>query len=275
MRVITLLKSVKRVNLCLGPRKLSRKLKKQLPAWFHVGVPPNLYDQRKMGCLKNVHNAETIRHLLRIAKRATDHNSPHQPHPSCNCKDCTKDCRHGCPNPHHCSSLVRNVVEHLEPKYDPLTRPLKDGLTLTHQCKEKNQQAVIKNGDEILFDPSLTAKHNINESFRIFTDPMEISEEPAWRLQNPRQGGLPDLPIVVYTDGSCINNGKLNATCINNGKLNTTCRGGVWFRDGHPLNRAIRVPGIEQSNQAGELAALIVALQLSNTLSPLTYITDS
>lgn len=91
MRVITLLKSAKRVNLCLAPCKLSRKLKKQLPAWFHVGVPSNLYDQWKMGCLKNVHNAETIRHLLQITKRATDHNSPHQPHPSCNCKDCTKD----------------------------------------------------------------------------------------------------------------------------------------------------------------------------------------
>ena len=45
MRVITLLKIAKRVNLHLTPWKLSRKLKKQLPAWFHVGVPPNLYDQ--------------------------------------------------------------------------------------------------------------------------------------------------------------------------------------------------------------------------------------
>ena len=130
-----------------------------------------------------------------------------------------KDHQCGCPNPHRCTSLARNIVGHLEPKFDPLTCPIKDGLTLIHRRKEKNQRAVIKNGDEILFDPSLTAKHNINESFRIFTDPMEISAEPAWRLQNPRQGGLPDPPIVVYMDGLCINNGKENAIC----------GGGVWF----------------------------------------------
>ena len=92
-----------------------------------------------------------------------------------------------------------------------------------------------------------------------------ISEEPAWRLQHPRPGGLQDPLTIVYTDGSCINNGKQNAIC----------GGGVWFGDNHPLNRAVRVPGPEQSNQTGEIAALVVALQLSNPLSPLLCITDS
>ena len=145
------------------------------------------------------------------------------------------------------------------------TRPTKDRLMLTKRHKEKNQQAAIKKGDKILFDPLLTAKHNINESFRVFTDPTKISEEPAWRLQNPRQGGLPDPPITVHTDRSCINNRKQNAACC----------AGVWFDDNHPLNRAIQVPGPDQSNQTGELAAIVVALQLSNPLSPLTCIMDS
>ncbi|KAF8545794.1 hypothetical protein OG21DRAFT_1428645, partial [Imleria badia] len=105
----------------------------------------------------------------------------------CNCRDCTKDCQLGCPNPHRCTSLAREVVGHLAPKYDPLHCPLKDGLTLTHHRKEKNQRTIIPKGDEVLFNPSLTAKHNINESFRIFTDPETTSEEPAWRLQHPRQ----------------------------------------------------------------------------------------
>ena len=49
----------------------------------------------------------------------------------------------------------------------------------------------------------------------------------------------------------------------------------MWFDDDHPLNRAIRIPGQHQSNQTGEIAALVVALQLADLLTPLLCITDS
>ena len=69
----------------------------------------------------------------------------------------------------------------------------------------------------------------------------------------------------MYTDGSCLQNGSNNARS----------GGGVWFADGHPLNRAIRVPGRGQSNQAGEIAAVVVALQSVPRNADLTIITDS
>jgi len=128
------------------------------------------------------------------SKRTTaDHNTTHQPRTDCACRHCVSDRQRGC------ASVARNLTGRLEPKFDPYTRPIKDGLTLTQRRKEKNQRAVIKEGDEILSDPSLTARHNIHEFFRIFTDPTKISEEPAWRLQNPRQGGLPDPPLRTQT----------------------------------------------------------------------------
>ena len=75
----------------------------------------------------------------------------------------------------------------------------------------------------------------------------------------------PPSQLMAYTDGSCLFNSLNNAQCGE----------GVWFADGHPLNRAICVPGQEQSNQTGEIAAVIVALQSVPRNADLTIITDS
>ena len=50
---------------------------------------------------------------------------------------------------------------------------------------------------------------------------------------------------------------------------------GVWVADNHPINKSIRVPGLEQSNQTGELAAILVALQSVPPTTKLTLVTDS
>ncbi|KAI0264086.1 ribonuclease H-like protein, partial [Russula aff. rugulosa BPL654] len=71
--------------------------------------------------------------------------------------------------------------------------------------------------------------------------------------------------IVVYTDGACFKNGKLNAKC----------GGGIWFGPDDHRNRALRVPGNEQSNQIGELAAVIAATEEVPPFAPLEIVTDS
>ncbi|KIM70399.1 hypothetical protein SCLCIDRAFT_56986, partial [Scleroderma citrinum Foug A] len=60
-----------------------------------------------------------------------------------------------------------------------------------------------------------------------------------------------------------------------NGLNNAQCGGGMWFADGHPLNRAICVPGRDQLNQTGEIAAVIVALQSVPRNADLTIVTNS
>ncbi|KAI0056160.1 ribonuclease H-like protein [Artomyces pyxidatus] len=72
--------------------------------------------------------------------------------------------------------------------------------------------------------------------------------------------------MIIYTDGSCIKNGKDDAQC----------GAGIWVDDNHPINRAIRIPkSFGQSNQIGELAAVVVALQLIDNFVPCTFISDS
>ncbi|KAG1879325.1 ribonuclease H-like protein [Suillus tomentosus] len=52
---------------------------------------------------------------------------------------------------------------------------------------------------------------------------------------------------MIFTDGSCLNNGKANAKCGS----------GIWIAENHKKNKAIRIPGEVQSNQIGELTAIL------------------
>jgi ribonuclease HI len=71
--------------------------------------------------------------------------------------------------------------------------------------------------------------------------------------------------LTIYTDGSCINHGKDNAHCGS----------GIWINDGHPNNKAIKIPGRKQSNQIAEVAAILIALQQTAPYIPITFIADS
>ena len=115
-RVIALL-TAKRAKLSLIPLKISQDLQKQLPAWFHIGVPPKAYHRGRMACLRKNHQATNIGHLLKIAKHTSSHDHPHKPRSNCACEDCLADRQLGCPNPHRCASLARNIIGNLEPKF--------------------------------------------------------------------------------------------------------------------------------------------------------------
>ncbi|XP_073829125.1 ribonuclease H1 [Musca autumnalis] len=72
--------------------------------------------------------------------------------------------------------------------------------------------------------------------------------------------------VIVYTDGSCFNNGKANA-----------CAGfGVWFGDNHPLNAGKPVGG-RVTNNVGEIQASIYAIKTAKNLGikKLCICTDS
>jgi len=81
---------------------------------------------------------------------------------------------------------------------------------------------------------------------------------------------LNPLKIEVYTDGACWNNRKVNARCGSS----------IWIKSNHGRNAAIRVPGIRQSNQVGEIIAVIEAINsfpnfcLLTIISALRYVID-
>lgn len=67
----------------------------------------------------------------------------------------------------------------------------------------------------------------------------------------------------------------MDSSCTNNGKKNACCGSRVWIGQNDPRNMAIRIPGPTQSNQIGELAAVIAATKNLPNFCKMTMVTDS
>ena len=258
---LALIRTAKESKLAFAPLKLSKKLKDHLPTWFHLGAPPRAYNKLKDKCLKTIHKVGKVKNLKSLSNRLRRPNTAHQNDESCLCEDCNRDRRKGCQNPHKCATAAKNLLLGLSQKLNPTAPSQRDDLTLTHRREEKNARANLGRGDTILFNPSVTTRTSLEDCFRVFMD-HPPSNQPALRLNHPMD---PQPTLTVYTDGSCVNNGRQDARS----------GAGVWLEDDHPLNRAIRVPGQDQSNQTGELAGILVALQTVAQTAELTIVTDS
>ncbi|KAG2053127.1 ribonuclease H-like protein [Suillus hirtellus] len=260
-----MLKSIQKNNVSFAPIKLSANLKDQMLAWYHLGAPPKTYNKIRDECLQSKHHVESIKNLKNMTARLTNHNT-HKAKATCKCDACIENHLAGCKNPDKCARTAKRILDNLHLLFNPNTSPKKDNLTLTHQRMEKNKRMRLQQNGEILFDPTITAKDHISECFHIIVNPECLVQIPAYRLWAPGASrGAETEPITIYTDGSCKNNGKLNAACGS----------GIWINEGNPMNKAIRVLGNKQSNQIGELAAVLVALQSTNPLTPIRIITDS
>ena len=151
--------------------------------------------------------------------------------------------------------------------------PNQDDLTRTRPRNGNTQQTDTEENEDtdedspgIRFNPSVTEKKDLAECFRIFVDPDKIKNILATR--HPRPRGIPsqdEEEIIVYTDGSCINNGKLD----------TRCRSSIWLGADSQHNKALRVPGENQSNLIGELAAVVAVLEKLPNYAPIVIKTDS
>jgi ribonuclease HI len=196
--------------------------------------------------------------------RTPNQDDPHRPTAYCQCRPCRTDKEQNCVNPDACAQEAKKRIEMIPPKLNPTHLGYHHGnLSLTRRRRDQNTLAKTTN-DAILFDPTITSKENLAECFRIFTDPTKLSNEPARRHQDPRTYERHPL-VQVFTDGACFNNGKKNARCGS----------GIWYGPDDERNQAIRVPGEAQSNQIGELTAVIKAISATPPFQPLEISTDS
>jgi exonuclease III len=235
----------------LAAIRLAPYLQHQLPAWYHIASDPSTMNNEESRCLINRHQVRTVGDLIRVSARIRmpNPNKPHTAEQFCICRECIDNRLEGCRNPHRCAEEAHKRLQRITPKLNPF-HPGQgyDGLSLTKRRTAMNRKAK-QEGGAILFDPTITNKDDLAECFRTFTNPERITNIPAKRTQT-QPTNLRTPEINVYTDGSCTNNGKANAECGS----------GVWFGPNDERNRALRVPGENQSNQVGELAAVIAAV---------------
>ena len=216
-------------------------------------------------CLLKKHQTRTVEDLVKRTnklhepQRAREHTSDQ----ACICHECIQDRSQGCKNPHECAREAMSRLRDIAPKFNPLSIIPQDGLSLTPNRKARNVVALITNKD-VIFDPSITCKGSLADCFRIFTNTEENTPNPAMRT--PTRGiNLANNKIEVHTDGACMNNGKADASCGS----------GIWFGPGHPLNNAVKVPGPNQSNQIGELVAIIKTAETAPNFYELSIVSDS
>ena len=276
---LRMVKTAIKHKAAFAPINISRELREGLPAWQHIGVEKQLPRNPRSRCLAKNHKSKKVKDLINIAERLRGdyRGGTHYPVYSCHCNDCTTDRETGCENPQRCALEAKSRLGRITPKLNPLRPPNQDDLTKTRPGRTHDQawpnntteEPDNAEGDEespgIRFNPSVTEKKDLMECFRIFTDPTKVKNTPAARPSTRR--GIPpeDGEIIVYTDGSCTNNGKLDARC----------GGGIWFEEGSQHNKAIRIPGTNQSNQVGEIAAVVVAIEKIPNYTPLRIKTDS
>ncbi len=259
-----MIKAAKKFLVCCDVRVATRELKEAMPAWYHLGTEPGRSTANSVAakCLRKTHGVYTVGECERTAARLQPQNTEHVQRHDCECRECEEDRVGGCSNPHRCALAAERLLEKLKPKWSLVQNGNGDGLSLTRSRKRTNETARAEKG-RIIFDPSVAQGASLAEVFRVFTDPSRDASEVATRL--PRPFGIVQEETEVYTDGSATQNGAASAKAGS----------GVWFGPQDARNEGARVPYDEQTNQAAEIYAVVLAERKVPPFAPLHIVSDS
>ena len=250
-----MMKMAKELNVQLSTTEPSKEVQANLPVWYHARSAPSvrrLYKTRAARCLRKKHGIRLVRDVLRMLDRTPDE---HSPSINCNCSECHRNrTETKCHHPHECTNLAATLIKKIYPKWNPLVH---NERTPPPTPSEENAE-----DDSITFNPSNTTT-DLTETITIFGESLS---EPAGRTTTaPQTNTELTTETTVFTDGACINNGRENASAGS----------GVWYANDDPRNRSVRVPHEEQSNQTGELYAILLAVRNHPTNEDLRIVSDS
>jgi ribonuclease HI/exonuclease III len=263
----SILNDAKLYRVAFRPIKLTPDLKRKLPIWFHLGLPPGTLggpNSKASKCLRRNHKVRTVSDIEAIAEygRLTlSHSTKHFPRRPC-CEPCTFiRTTHDCAFPYDCFTLAHSLYNQLSAKWHPAHEGPSDGLSLTKKQIKRNWK---RKGTQrtFTFDPSVSTGDDLSNCFRLLTDPNHI---PADTAEWPISRRIHRPTVTFYTDGSCLANGSTEAAA----------GAGVWVAPNHPWNASVRVQGDSQSNQAGELTAILTALRTAPRTTPVRIVSDS
>ena len=183
-----MLRVAKKHHACFAAIKLSRKAKKDLPIWYHLGASRKLraMNNAPMGkCLREHHGVGLVADLIPLQSRPCLPAGPCtesglRPWASCECRLCAADAAKGCRRPQQCCRFAASLLQQIRPRWHPDAPTPGDGLSLTRHRKESNENAVER-GEDLTFDPSVTSGEPLAEAFRVFVDPEAADHPPAIR----------------------------------------------------------------------------------------------
>ncbi len=256
-----MLKVAKKYGVRLEGLAFSRDILKQMPLWDHEKA-----DSRKLGrltmpsklrsCLIDRHEVRTVGDFVALAMALE---SPmHRRKASCKCAKCNHlRVTVGCENPFACASRARDMLDTLPHKWNPLKSQPEDCEVRQRGTPEEREN------DEIMvtFDRNVTTYGDLGQAVRIFTEAEPVSNEQI-SMELEEDGRR----VIVATDGSSIRNGERDAQA----------GAGIYVEECQRLNQSCRLPEeIEQTNQTGEMAALLLAASIVDTRTRVHLETDS
>jgi ribonuclease HI len=241
-------------------------VREEMPAIRHNqtndGERPDILNDKYGKCIRDKHNVRTLKDITDIAE-----NTPrdHKRNKKCKCARCNtirRSTDEKCKHPNKCIERATALLRSIKNKWNPTILTPPDFLT------NPDPKDVGPTKDEETEETThtlnpYTYQSSLKDCFRVFTGKQPASPETIVRAPRNEEANLPET--VIYTDGSCINNGEASAKAGS----------GVWYGDNDPKNASLRVPYPDQSNQTGELHAIIHAIQTNPPDQAIHIKTDS
>jgi ribonuclease HI/exonuclease III len=251
-----MLRLAKEFNVSVSAPNPSLMAKMRLPLWYHVHSKPaarKLYRTKTAGCLRRKHRVRLVQDAVTMLGSISN---DHRPAVNCKCASCrslraTEKCSH----PFECINMAATLIERIHPEWNPL-----------HAAQANPPHPPTGQEDPpgggIVFTKE-RANASLRDTITIFTDPLKGDVRTAG--DSPEPADPPPQPTTVYTDGACTNNGNEDAAAGL----------GVWFGENDPRNISMRVPLNPQTNQTGELMAVLLAVKSHPPNGDLTIASDS
>ncbi|KAF6750667.1 hypothetical protein DFP72DRAFT_817405, partial [Ephemerocybe angulata] len=228
----------------LVPFGVNQTIRRRMPYWFHWANKPKLesqYYDMWGKCQRLNHNIKYVGEMLDHANKTGAFGCRNKP--SCVCPSCDRDRQTGCKNPTACRKNAHAKLNNIEPEWDP-----RKFAAEAEEAPGDDDLDPLDDSYTKAWRPGQTLTHP-GQLVRIFTSE-EKKPRAGQREQAPQPARAPTTPDVeLYTDGSCVNNGTADARCGS----------GVWYGEDDPRNQALRVDLPEQSNNVGELVAVLAA----------------
>jgi ribonuclease HI/exonuclease III len=256
-RVQSALRLARKHGVELEALEPTDETRREMPVWLHRKAnreAARLYKTGAAKCLKARHRTHYMGQLVEMLESTPDQ---HRNTNFCACELCKSASELGCTHPHRCLEMARKLLGTVAPKWRPRQRGEEERRGASTRTRAGQSQ---DGGVEVCTTHEST---DLKNSVQIFTtrDDLRDATGSLTRIE----GTPPEEEVVAYTDGSCLSNGSDDARAGS----------GIWFGPDDPRNVALRVPGRKQSNQIGELLAILRAVQAVPENQPLRICSDS
>jgi ribonuclease HI len=259
-----MVKSAEKHNMMTVPNRITHQMKIRMPAWHHKysieGPRPKTYNNKWGRCQHGIHSFTTIGDLYNHAVK--NEGSEHKNRQNCDCYDCYADRRDGCQNPIACRRNADGKLGLIHINWNPKHRAAKRSWEIDENKPQEEEPPGETQSTNLVRVPRAEINDDPYVHVRVFTSGRkDICIPQVDTRDRPRN----ETVTTLYTDSSSLENGQEGARAGS----------GVWYGPEDCRNKAVRLPEPLTTNNAAELAAVLVVIQDNKEVGKLIIKSDS